>query len=92
MRHPDFQGPAIPKTCRFIISDSGGIQEEASFLNKKVIVCRKFTERTESIGGHSILCKSPGDLKDGPFFDIRKTDGNSRPTKIFVYFRPKYQT
>jgi UDP-N-acetylglucosamine 2-epimerase (non-hydrolysing) len=51
-------------TCKFIISDSGGIQEEASFLNKRVIVCRKFTERTESIGGHSILCKSPGDLKE----------------------------
>jgi UDP-N-acetylglucosamine 2-epimerase (non-hydrolysing) len=58
-------------SCRFIISDSGGIQEEASFLNKKVIVCRKFTERTESIGGHSILCKSPGDLKER--FEIVKT-------------------
>jgi UDP-N-acetylglucosamine 2-epimerase (non-hydrolysing) len=48
--------------CRFIISDSGGIQEEASFLNKKVIVCRKFTERTESVGVHSFLCKKPQDL------------------------------
>ena len=51
-------------SCKFIISDSGGIQEEASFLNKRVIVCRKFTERTESIGGHSILCTSPNDLKE----------------------------
>ena len=48
--------------CRFIVSDSGGIQEEASFLNKKVIVCRKFTERTESLGGHSILCRKPEEL------------------------------
>ena len=48
--------------CRFIISDSGGIQEEASFLNKKVIVCRKSTERTESIGTHSFICKQPEDL------------------------------
>tara|TARA_R110001592_G_scaffold307409_1_gene581229 strand:- start:245 stop:1231 length:987 start_codon:yes stop_codon:yes gene_type:complete len=45
--------------CRLIISDSGGIQEEASYFNKKVIVCRKETERQESLGIHSFLCKEP---------------------------------
>ena len=49
--------------CRLLISDSGGIQEESSFLNKRVIVCRKFTERQESVGTHSIMCASPGLLK-----------------------------
>jgi len=49
--------------CRLVISDSGGIQEEASFLNKKVIVCRKTTERIESLGTHSFLCKLPSMLK-----------------------------
>jgi UDP-N-acetylglucosamine 2-epimerase (non-hydrolysing) len=34
----------------FIITDSGGIQEEASFLNKRVLVCRVQTERAETIG------------------------------------------
>jgi len=48
--------------CRMIISDSGGIQEESSFLNKKVIVCRKYTERQESVGAHSIMCKAPSKL------------------------------
>ena len=48
---------------RMIISDSGGIQEEASFLNKKVIVCRKVTERPESVGIHSYLCKKPSELE-----------------------------
>ena len=48
--------------CKLIISDSGGIQEEASFLNKKVIVCRKTTERKESIGVHSFMCPTPSDL------------------------------
>ena len=33
----------------FIISDSGGIQEEATCFNKKVIVVRKKTERPETI-------------------------------------------
>lgn len=52
----------ILKKCKFIISDSGGIQEEASFLNKKVIVCRKITERTESLGKSSFLCETPKKL------------------------------
>jgi len=33
-------------TCNFIITDSGGIQEEASFLGKHCIVLRTSTERT----------------------------------------------
>jgi UDP-N-acetylglucosamine 2-epimerase (non-hydrolysing) len=46
-----------------IISDSGGLQEEGSFFNKKVIVCRKTTERPEGIEtGHLHLCNSPEDL------------------------------
>lgn len=50
--------------CRFLISDSGGLQEEASFLNKKIIVCRESTERSESLGSHSVLCRRPLDLKN----------------------------
>lgn len=49
--------------CKLCITDSGGLQEEGSFLNKKVIVCRKVTERTESIGTHSFMCEKPSDLK-----------------------------
>lgn len=33
----------------FIITDSGGVQEEAPTLKKPVLVIRKFTERTESV-------------------------------------------
>jgi UDP-N-acetylglucosamine 2-epimerase (non-hydrolysing) len=52
------------KKCKFIISDSGGLQEEGSFFNKKVIVCRKTTERPEGLHtGHLHLCKTPEDLK-----------------------------
>ena len=43
--------------CKLVITDSGGIQEEASFFNKKVIVCRDVTERPEGIkSGHLIMC------------------------------------
>jgi len=51
--------------CKFVISDSGGLQEEGSFLNKKVIVCREVTERPEAIEtGHLHICKSPARLMD----------------------------
>ena len=45
--------------CRFVITDSGGIQEESSFFRKKCIVCRKTTERVEGIGSFALLCDSP---------------------------------
>lgn len=49
--------------CKLVISDSGGLQEEGSFFNKKVIVCRTTTERPEAIEtGHLHLCQSPKDL------------------------------
>ena len=51
--------------CRLVISDSGGLQEEGTFFNKKVIVCRKTTERPEGIEtGHLHLCDSPSQLKE----------------------------
>jgi len=52
------------RECKFIISDSGGIQEEASYLNKKIIICRKYTERPEVLESHGILCDSPNKLEN----------------------------
>lgn len=40
---------ALLSRARFIISDSGGIQEEALCFGKKVLVVRKTTERPETI-------------------------------------------
>lgn len=37
------------KNAKFIITDSGGIQEEAAFLNTPVLVARNETERMEGI-------------------------------------------
>ncbi len=39
----------LMNACYFIITDSGGIQEEASYLGKPVLLLREFTERQESI-------------------------------------------
>lgn len=35
--------------CKFVISDSGGIQEEVTYLKKKILICRNVTERPEVI-------------------------------------------
>lgn len=47
---------------KLIITDSGGIQEEGSFFNKRLIVCRKVTERPESLLLTSFLCENPKEL------------------------------
>ncbi len=40
---------ALMRDCMFIISDSGGVQEEAPSLGKPVLVLRETTERPEAI-------------------------------------------
>jgi|TARA_R110001583_G_scaffold8965_11_gene42345 UDP-N-acetylglucosamine 2-epimerase (non-hydrolysing) len=80
------------KDCRLVITDSGGIQEEASFLNKKIIVCRKVTERPEGIdSGHLHLCPAPSfflDIFSDTFYNYQINakcpygDGRSAPKII----------
>lgn len=61
LSHPELLD--ILTKCMLVISDSGGLQEEGSFFNKKVIVCRETTERPEAITtGHLYLCPSPKNL------------------------------
>ena len=48
--------------CRLVISDSGGVQEEAPSLGKRVILMRETTERPEGVqSGH---CRLVGTDKD----------------------------
>jgi|TARA_R110000787_G_scaffold56213_2_gene129320 UDP-N-acetylglucosamine 2-epimerase (non-hydrolysing) len=58
--------------CRFLITDSGGLQEESSFLRKKSVVCRKKTERMAGVGSFSTLCLDPDDLY-GIVNEVEKT-------------------
>lgn len=50
--------------ARIVITDSGGLQEECSFLNKKCLVCRTVTERPEAVGYSSFMVRTPSELKD----------------------------
>jgi UDP-N-acetylglucosamine 2-epimerase (non-hydrolysing) len=58
---------------KMIITDSGGIQEEASFYGKKVLVCRKATERPSP---NQILIREPEDLFSS-FDKMLNTDINN---------------
>lgn len=49
--------------CSLVITDSGGLQEECSFFNKKCLVCRETTERPESLNMTSFLIDKPNKLK-----------------------------
>ena len=48
--------------CAFLISDSGGVQEEASVVKRPVIVVRRSTERPEVLGTFATLVPSLGRL------------------------------
>lgn len=62
MEYDDFIQELIK--CRLVITDSGGIQEECSYFNKKCLVCRTTTERPEVVGLSSFLVRSPSELYD----------------------------
>ena len=77
LSHPELLDILVK--CKLVISDSGGLQEEGSFFNKKVIVCRETTERPEAIDtGHLYLCPSPNNLasKFGSIKDSHYIDAN----------------
>lgn len=44
----------LMKKCTLILTDSGGVQEEAPSLNKPVLVMREFTERTEALESNTV--------------------------------------
>jgi UDP-N-acetylglucosamine 2-epimerase len=68
-------------SCSYVISDSGGLQEETAFMGKRSIVCRKVTERPEGLGTFSVLCESPLELFEHFYVMKRKPD----PTGVCPY-------
>jgi len=50
------------KSSLFVISDSGGVQEESAILRKPLLIPRKFTERPEMLNIFNILVKTNEEL------------------------------
>lgn len=64
---------------KLVITDSGGLQEECSFFNKKCLVCRETTERPEALEHSSELIKHYSLLKEKFNYNINNyeiEDGN----------------
>ena len=61
---------------KMVITDSGGLQEECSFLNKKCLVCREVTERPEANGLTSFMVKKPEELKGNFDYQIKNYETN----------------
>ena len=55
--YPEFLG--LARECAFLVSDSGGVQEEASIVKRPVLVVRASTERPEVLGTFATLV-APG--------------------------------
>lgn len=60
----------LMKECKFLISDSGGIQEEAPSLGKPVLVTRDYTERQEAISAGTVILCGTNETK---IFDLANT-------------------
>lgn len=65
----------ICKYSNLILSDSGGIQEEASVIQKRVLVLRDKTERPEGLNKFLYLC---GTSKNKTIYNFKKFIFNSK--------------
>lgn len=56
---------ALLSHCRFVLTDSGGIQEEAPSFNKPVLILRNVTERQELVemGGAMLIGTDPDEIE-----------------------------
>ncbi len=76
----------VLRQCRFVLTDSGGIVEEAAAFSRPALVLRESTERTESVdAGSAILCGTDPDkiichaselVKDGETYARMSTAPN----------------
>lgn len=76
---------------RLVITDSGGLQEECSFFNKKCLVCRTTTERPEALYLTSFIVAEPEYLEkvfdlhiDNYQVSIKSPFGDGFSSKLIV--------
>lgn len=69
--------------CRFVMSDSGGVQEEAPSLGKRVLVLRQVTERPEGVaaGFCTLVGTNPTDIMKAaePLFVVAAPPATANP-------------
>ena len=75
---------SVLKTCRFVITDSGGLQEEAPAFGKPVLVVRNNTERVEAIeaGCAKLIGTETDDIYKEALTLLNKPEKYSEMSKI----------
>lgn len=83
-----FQFVKLMRLSYIIITDSGGIQEEAPSLNIPVLICRKKTERNEAIkkGTARLIGTNPKKLR----FFVKKLLNDKKYYKSMIYKKNPY--
>ncbi len=64
----------VLKACHFVMTDSGGIQEEAAELGKPVLVLRRTTEREEGVNAGTAILVGVDTATIEPAADLLLTD------------------
>jgi UDP-N-acetylglucosamine 2-epimerase (non-hydrolysing) len=71
------------KGCRFVVTDSGGVQEEAASLGKYAVVVRKETERPEAIEEGLAVLIPPGKGIVSALNTAEKDWANVKPSDVY---------
>lgn len=94
-KQPYFDFMAIVKGSEFVVTDGGGLQEDAFFLGIPAIIHRARTERQEGIGLNAVLSEMNVDtvrkfLDNHPDKkDFRRTADSTDPSDIVVEYLRK---
>ena len=75
------------RSCRFVITDSGGLQEEAPALGKPVLVLREVTERPEAVatGVVRVIGTDPGRIAAEAALLMEPGEYAARARPVFPY-------
>lgn len=81
---------ATIKDCRFLITDSGGLQREAHYLNKRCLVLRKKPGWycLIELGFNRVISKEIESIQDGLDWVENKLDQSSYPSTSSPFYRP----
>lgn len=78
-----YEALQILKTTDIILSDSGGIQEESSVFNKKILILREKTERPEILGKTGYLVGSNTNKIYTQYKKIIKKSSDNKKYQIY---------
>jgi UDP-N-acetylglucosamine 2-epimerase (non-hydrolysing) len=78
---------SLMSDCSVILTDSGGVQEEAASLGKPLLVMRESTERPEGViaGAARLVGTRETAIVDGVHEELRGLDGVLRPQRRSPY-------